>query len=258
MKAGIITGSGFYDLEMDSEAKERSVKTKYGQVFLLESSDLVFIARHGRGHKLLPNHINYRANIQAMKELGVDCIIGTTIAGILNPKIQLAHLIIFDDLYFPENRLPSGEICTIYDKIGQKGRGHLIWGKPFSQSLRNYILETAKQNKLDHYDKGIYGYVNGPRFNTAPEVKALQQAKVTAISQTAGPEIVLAAELEIPYQLVGFGVDYANGVKKEPTPIEVLNQNMEKSKTILQKLIIETIKSIKEVKFDQGLVYRIE
>jgi len=99
-------------------------------------------------------------------------------------------------------------------------------------------------------------HVNGPRFNSKPEINMLKNY-ASFISQTAGPEIVLAGELEIPYALLGFGVDYANGVQKEPTPVEVLGENSKKSRIVFTNAIRELIKNYSIPEFT-GFIYRFE
>jgi 5'-methylthioadenosine phosphorylase len=196
--------------------------------------------------------INYRANLVALKELRTKAIVATTVCGVLDPDIPLAKLAVFDDLYFPDNRLPNGEACTVYDKRGEKSRGHYIFDKPFSQQLRQQLIDAAG----DPLTNVVYAHANGPRFNTKAEIKMLRN-HASFVSQTAGPEIVLAGELEIPYALLGFGVDYANGVKKEPTPVEELKENLKKSKMVFTSVIRELIKEYTAPTFS-GYIYRFE
>ena len=252
----IISGTGFYDFPGLEERKEEHIRTKYGKARvsagLLHGRRIAYIARHGENHEILPNMINYRANLVALKELDTKAIIGTTVCGVLDPLIPLTQLVVFSDLYFPENRLPNGEACTIYDEKGNRLRGHYIFSCPFSESLRSQVIEQAEEAITE----AVYGHVNGPRFNSKAEIAMLKE-HATYVSQTAGPEVVLAGELEIPYVLIGFGVDYANGVKDEPTPVELLSQNIEKSKAAFSSVIQKIIKNYKEPAFE-GLVYRFE
>jgi purine nucleoside phosphorylase len=101
-------------------------------------------------------------------------------------------------------------------------RGHWIFDRPFSPPLREALLEGARAAGHRVRDGGCYGHVDGPRFNTRTEIRMLQQAGVTVVSQTAGPETVLCGEADLPYALVGYATDYANGVSDEPTPVEEL------------------------------------
>ncbi|MBA7686354.1 S-methyl-5'-thioadenosine phosphorylase [subsurface metagenome] len=123
---------------------------------------------------------------------------------------------------------------------------------PFSEELRQQIIAAAG----DPLTNVVYAHANGPRFNTKSEIKMLRNY-ASFVSQTAGPEIVLAGELEIPYALLGFGVDYANGVKKEPTPVEELRDNLKKSKMAFTNVLRELIKKYRVPKFE-GFIYRFE
>jgi 5'-methylthioadenosine phosphorylase len=252
----IISGTGFYDFPGLKEEEDLKIETRYGDASVkkgvVEGKNIAFIARHGKGHSILPNMINYRANLTALKELRTKAIIGTTVCGVLEPAIPLAKLAVFDDLYFPDNRFPDGGACTVYEERGEKSRGHYIFDKPFSEELRQQLIAAAE----DPLISAVYAHASGPRFNTKPEIKMLGNY-ASFVSQTAGPEIVLSGELEIPYALLGFGVDYANGVKKEPTTVEELRENLKKSKMAFTNVIRELIKKYSPPKFE-GFIYRFE
>ncbi len=149
-------------------------------------------------------------------------MLAVTVCGALDPELELGSLIVFDDLHFPANRLPDGSLCTLYTEPGEPGRGHWIFDRPFSAPLRAALLAGARAAGHAVRDGGTYGHVDGPRFNTRSEIAQLQAAGVTAVSQTAGPETVLCGEAELPYALVGFATDYANGVPHDPTPVQTL------------------------------------
>ena len=252
----IISGTGFYDFPGLEDGRNLEITTKHGKVSLwrgvIAGREVVFLARHGKKHRILPNMINYRANLTALETLETKAIISTTVCGVLDPDIPLAKLVVFDDLYFPDNRLPSGEVCTIYDEKGHRLRGHYIFDKPFSEELNQQIIAAA-ENPITH---AVYAHVNGPRFNSRPEIGMLKNF-ATFISQTAGPEVVLAGELEIPFALIGFGVDYANGVKEVPTPIEALAENIKKSKSAFIAVINKLLEGYQEPRFE-GFIYRFE
>jgi purine nucleoside phosphorylase len=186
-------------------------------------ADVVHVSRHGEGHPRLSSHVNHRANILALREAGVEAILAATVCGAVDPGVALGGLIVFDDLHFLANRLPDGSLCSLHGE-GQPGRGHWIFDGPFSDPLRAALLAGAGAGAAGRpaRDGGCYGHVDGPRFNTRTEIRMLARAGVTAVSQTAGPETVLAGEAEIPYGLIGYATDYANGVKDEPTPVSEL------------------------------------
>lgn len=252
----IISGTGFYALSGLERGENIKVSTKFGEATIrrgvFEDLEIAHISRHGEGHTKLPNLINHRANLMALKELDTKAIVGTTVCGVLNSSIPLAEIAVFKDLYFPENRLPNGEICTVYDEEGHRLRGHYIFDRPFSEDLRSQLIAAAESPITD----AVYAHANGPRFNSKPEIRMFQEY-ATFVSQTAGPEAVLAGELEIPYALLGFGVDYANGVTEEPTPVEVLAQNLEKSRTAFLEVITKFLGNFKRPRFE-GFIYRFD
>lgn len=252
----VISGTGFYDFPGLEEGIDQIIDTKFGDASVrrgvIDGKKVAFIARHGRKHSILPNMINHRANLLALIMLETKALVSTTVCGALDPSIPLAKLAVFDDLYFPDNRLPNGEACTIYDEIGERGRGHYIFDKPFSEELRQQLIEAAQ----DPITNAVYAHVNGPRFNSKPEISMLRNY-ASFISQTAGPEIVLAGELGIPCALIGFGVDYANGVAEEPTPVEVLDENLKKSKDVFVATIKKLIADYRAPRFG-GFIYRFE
>ncbi|MGA1869906.1 MAG: MTAP family purine nucleoside phosphorylase [bacterium] len=265
MNIGIISGSGFYELHSLDESGPIHVHTKYGVVDLITGKKyghtIFFIARHGKGHVRLPNMINYRAHILALRECGVELIIGTSVMGILDESIPMAHLYLFDDLFFIDNRLPSGEVCSIFTEPGEKKRGHYLFATPFSVSAAKIAETVAEKYDIPTITGLVYAHVNGPRFNSKTEITMLRNAGCSTLSQSAGPEIILAGECEIAYLLLGFGIDYANGVKDIPTGIEVLNENMKKSAEIFPQMIFGILDELKNAQihyFDNGFIYRFE
>ena len=226
MRIGILTGSGTYSLPEFEDARAQEVATRFGTAMVTAGSfggaDVLHVSRHGEGHARLSNHVTHQANIAALQELGADAILAVTVCGSLDTDLALGTLIVFDDLHFLANRLPDGSICTLHTEPGVAGRGHWIYDRPFSEPLRAALLAGASEAGLEVRDGGCYGHVDGPRFNTRTEIAMLRACGVTAVSQTAGPETVLAGEAEIPYALIGYATDYANGISVEPTPVSEL------------------------------------
>ena len=257
---GIITGTGVYELPVDWEP--RVVKSRFGEaevaIFRSGPWRVGAISRHGRGHRHLPHTISHRANLLALAQLGARAVLATTSVGAVNPRFSLGHPIIFDDLFFPENRLPNGEPCTIFLEPGDPQRGHFI-GSPFSPGLRRRVGLAAGDLGIETVNGGVYAHTNGPRFETRAEIQALGAAGVAAVSQTCGPETVLAGELELPYTLVGFPVNYATGVA-EPEPKEELDRLLALSAETLPRLVLRTSEMLEEedFAFDHGYVYRFE
>jgi 5'-methylthioadenosine phosphorylase len=227
MRIGIITGSGTYALPGFEGGEAATASTRFGDVPLTRGSlggaEIVHISRHRPGHVLVSHQVTHQANITAFAQEQVDAILAVTVCGACDPDLELGSLVVFDDLHFLANRLPDGSICTLHTEPGAPGRGHWIFDDPFSPPLRAALLAGARGIGHPVRDGGCYGHVDGPRFNTKAEIRMLMGAGVTCVSQTAGPETVLAGEAKLPYALLGYATDYANGVKPEaPTPVEEL------------------------------------
>jgi purine nucleoside phosphorylase len=226
MRIGIITGSGTYALPDFDGATPREVTTDFGPATVTEGRfaglDVLHVSRHLPGHPRLSHQVTHQANIAALRDLGADAIVAVTVCGAVDPTVPLGSLIVFDDLHFLVNRLADGSICTLHTEPGKPGRGHWVFEGPFSPGVRGALLDGAREAGLTVRDGGCYGHVDGPRFNTKAEIRSLAAVGVTAVSQTAGPETVLCGEAEIPFALIGYATDYANGVMDEPTPVQTL------------------------------------
>lgn len=236
MVLGVITGSGTDALPGFEDPTPRFVDTRWGDALVVHGTlagvEVRHVSRHGDGHTRLSSNINHRANVAALKETGAQAVIGLTACGAVDRDVPLGSLIVFDDLHFPVNRLPSGELCTFYREGGDPARGHWIFEAPFSEPVRAQLLAAAQEAGHAARDGGTYGHVDGPRFNTRAEIAQLAAAGVAAVSQTGGPEAVLCGEIELPYALMGFVTDYANGVADAATPVEDLIRLMGESTAI--------------------------
>jgi purine nucleoside phosphorylase len=239
---GIVTGSGGHNLPGMAVIEEYSSKTRFGPAMLrtcrLGSTDVIQVSRHAAGHQRLSNHVDQRSYISALAEVGVTAILSTTVCGSLDPSLAPGSLIVFDDLYFPSNRLADGSLCTIFDEPGHPGQGHLVFDSPFSSDVREALIAAAGPEVVT---SGCYGHVDGPRFNSKTEIATLAGAGVTAVSQTAGPEPILCGELGLAYGLIGFVTDYANGVAATATTPDELLENLRSSTAALSQVLIGAI-----------------
>ena len=261
---GFITGSGFYRLAA-ANGRRLSVETPFGGVEIdtatLAGHRFLGLARHGDVHTRLSNQVRHRANLWALREAGAEAVVASTAVGILDAALPLGTPLVFDDLFFPANRLPGGEPATFFTEPGAPGRGHWIPGSPFSPFLRRLLVEAAPRCGLRAVDGGCYGHVDGPRFNTRAEVAWLRAAGVAAVSQTCGPEAVLAGELELPYALVGYGVNLAPGPGVEETPPQELAALLGRHREVVGRLfeaLLESLPAGVRPPLDTGVLYRIE
>jgi purine nucleoside phosphorylase len=263
VKVGIITGTGTYGPPGVEAGTPERVPTAFGDALVtrgsLDGAEVLHISRHGKGHKRLSSQVTHRANVAALKALGADCVLAVTVCGAVDPSLELGSLIAFDDLHFVANRLPDGSLCTFYETPGDPRRGHWIYEAPFSEGVRAALVEASRDAGAPARDGGCYGHVDGPRFNTRAEIRSLALAGVTAVSQTAGPETVLCGECELPYALLGYATDYANGVKEEPTPVSELVRLIGASAEVFATVLSTAVRKLAGRDLSPpGTVYRFE
>ena len=261
---GLITGSGFY-AHGGAALAPRTVATPFGPVIVTQgrvhAHAVTHLARHGAAHERLSHHVEHRANLWALQELRVEAIVASTAVGLLTADTPLGVPILFDDLYFPSNRLPDGALATIFTAPGDPRRGHWIPGAPFSPALRALLEGAAHGAGIAVVAGGCYAHADGPRFNTPAEHAALRQAGATAVSQTCGPEAVLAGELEIPYALAGFGVNRVAGVGPPHTEDAQLAELLGRHGAVVGRLFDAFLAKLAPdavFPLDTGGVFRIE
>lgn len=244
-RLGVITGSGTYALAGLDGAEARTVETEFGPADVTHASfagaEIVHVSRHGPGHPRLSNHVNHRANLAALREAGVEAIFAATICGGLEPEGVIGEVLVFDDVHFLSNRLADGSLCTLHLSPATPERGHWIFDSPLSADLRSALLAGAGDAGVNARDGGCYGHVDGPRFNTRAEIRSLKLAGVTAVSQTAGPEAMLAGEAGIPYGLIGYVTDRANGVADAAVSVQELSAAMTASAPTLSAVLTAAI-----------------
>jgi purine nucleoside phosphorylase len=258
---GIVTGSGTYALPGFEGGGPDPVDTPWGaaqvSAGVWAGAEVLHVSRHGAGHPRLSNHVTHRANIAALHRLGATGVVAVTVCGAVDPDVELGSLICFDDLHFLANRLADGSICTFYERPGDPQRGHWIYEDPYSPALRAALLDGAREAGVTIRDGGCYGHVDGPRFNTKAEIRGLAAAGVTAVSQTAGPETVLAGEAQLPFALIGYATDFANGVQAEATPVETLLELIAASTQTFARVLEAALPRVDESALaPAGIVYR--
>jgi 5'-methylthioadenosine phosphorylase len=263
MPIGIITGSGTYALPGFESSGPELVATEWGEAMVsrgtFAGADVLHISRHQEGHRRLSNLVTHRANIAALSALGADGVIAVTVCGAVDPAVELGSLVCFDDLHFLANRLGDGELCTFYPEPGDRRRGHWIFEGPFSAPLREALLVGGRDAGVPIRDGGVYGHVDGPRFNTRAEIRGLAACGVTHVSQTGGPEAVLCGEAELPYALLGYATDYANGVQDEATPVQTLLDMMAASSATFAAVLAAAVPRAAAAELKPaGTVYRFE
>jgi len=245
---GLITGTGLYELDGLEGRTAHSVATPYGPAEVvsgrLAGVDVLHVARHGRGHARLSHEVTPRASVAALAGMGAGCLVSTTVCGAVDPSLELGSLVVFDDLHFPSNRLADGSLCTLFTSAEIEGRGHWIYDRPFGERVRARLAEGTRAAGLEVRDGGVYGHVDGPRLNSVSEIAQLAAAGVACVSQTGGPETVLAGEARLPFAMIGFVTDHANGVGAVPTPPETLARLFGESAGVFQRALRSALPAI--------------
>lgn len=209
-RIGIIGGSGVNRPGIGFT--ETVIDTAYGQALVWigdgQQSDVVFLSRHGVEHTVPPHKVNYRANIAALRQLGVDRAIATFAVGGIAEDIPPGGIVALDQII----DFTSGRESTFFDG-GESGVKHTPFTEPFSPRLRTAIVAKAAAHGLEIRSEGTYICFNGPRFESAAEIRMSRTMGADVAGMTAMPEAILAREMEIHYAGIAVSVNWAAGVR---------------------------------------------
>ncbi|MGC8899278.1 MAG: MTAP family purine nucleoside phosphorylase [Candidatus Micrarchaeia archaeon] len=229
---GVIGGSGFYELA--KEVVRQKVPTPYGSVFVsratINGKEVAFIPRHGENHSIPPHKVNYKANVWAFEELGVSAGFTTYASGIIS-KYKPGDLILLDDFisFFTSE--------TFFDSF-EDGPHHMDLTQPFAKNLVGYAMEAAAIHEIKLKKGGIIATTVGPRYETPAEIRALKKLGANLVCMTAGHEVPLFAEAEIPLVSIAVGTNLAAGLAGHKlTHQEVVDMMVKKTNEI--KLILK-------------------
>ena len=248
VKIGIIGGSGLDNPDILKNAKDIKVKTAYGEptsplkIGKIHEKDVVLIARHGREHTIPPTQVNYRANIQALKDQGCTHILATTACGSLREQIGRGDFVILDQ-FIDFTRLRK---VSFYEEFTPGDMKHTPMAYPYSEELRNIFIETARELNLKYHEKGTVVTIEGPRFSTRAESEMFRIWGADVINMSIASETILANEAGIPYAAVGLSTDY-DCWKDDEAPVtwEEILEIFEKNINNVIVLLINTIRKIK-------------
>ena len=207
MRIGIIGGSGFYQMEGLTDIEEIEVETPFGKpsdaliLGNLDGKPVAFLPRHGVGHRILPSEINVRANIYALKSLGVEWLISVSAVGSLRQDIEPRHFVVPDQLY---DHTKDRESTFFGDGIA----AHISLAHPFCSELSRSLSTGASENGAAVHNGGIYICMEGPAFSTQAESNVYRHLGFDIIGMTAAPEAKLAREAEICYAVLACSTDY--------------------------------------------------
>jgi len=239
---GIIGGSGMYQIEGLTGATELRVETPWGDpsdVIVrgeLAGRTVYFLPRHGRGHRILPTEINHRANIYALRSLGVRWIISVSAVGSLQPQYEPRHIVLPDQFFDRTSRR------TEHTFFGNGIVAHIAFAYPTSAPLRGLLADAARETGAVVHNGGTYVNMDGPAFSTRAESEANRQLGFDVIGMTNLGEAKLAREAEIAFATLSMVTDYdCWRIGEEPvtaqTVIDHLLHNAETAKAILVRVI---------------------
>jgi len=244
IKIGIIGGSGLdnpnildqqRDLYVDTPWGAPSAPLKLGQI---KGVDVVLLARHGREHTITPGHVNYRANVQALKDAGCTHVLATTAVGSLREEIGRGHLVIIDQFIDATKQ----RAMTFHESFAPHHPVHAPMADPFDAGLRNALIATCKQLGFDFHPRGTVVTIEGPRFSTRAESNMFRAWGADIINMSIATEAALANEAGLPYAVVAMSTDY-DCWKTDEAPVtwdailQVCNSNAQK----VTQLLIDTI-----------------
>lgn len=207
---GIIGGSGLDNPDILKDAKDSEVTNIWGEPSSPVKSGTIagkkvhIIGRHGREHTIPPTYVNNRANIQALKDLGCDCILATTAVGSLREEIDRGHLVIMDQFIdFTRKRE-----LTFHESFEPHAPAHTPMAEPFDADLRAKMVESCNELNVKVHDKGTVVTIEGPRFSTRAESHMFRAWGADIINMSTAPEAILANEAGLPYAAVAMSTDY--------------------------------------------------
>lgn len=238
---GIIGGSGLYEMEGLENVKEEIVSTPFGDpsdnfiIGYLEGVKMIFLPRHGRGHRILPSEINFRANIYGMKKLGAQWIISVSAVGSMKEHLKPGHIVI-PDQFFDRTK---ARINTFF---GNGIAAHVSFSDPVCPVLSDCLFRSAMNIGAHVHKGGVYICIEGPQFSTKAESHIYRSWGVDVIGMTNLPEAKLAREAEICYATLALVTDYDCWHEaEEPVTaemvMETLSKNIETSKKIIKNVI---------------------
>jgi 5'-methylthioinosine phosphorylase len=240
----IIGGSGLTRLSTLAVAHREVVRTPYGEpssalVFgQIAARDVVFLARHGHGHTIPPHRVNYRANLWALKQRGVDTILAVASVGAIADRCAPGELVLPDQLI----DYTSGRHSTFFDGE-DRNVVHVDFTQPYSSGLRRRCLAAARAAGVALHDGGVYGAVSGPRLETAAEIDRMERDGATIVGMTGMPEAALARELGIEYAVIAVIVNHAAGRGDSAQEISIeriagiLESAMDKAKLLIDRVV---------------------
>ncbi|MFD1674434.1 S-methyl-5'-thioadenosine phosphorylase [Alicyclobacillus fodiniaquatilis] len=239
-KYAIIGGTGVYEAGQVSDATTSTIHTPYGDATVTigayAGKQVAFMARHGAGHSTPPHKIRYRANIWALKELGVEQVLATAAVGSLQLACAPGDLVLVDDVI----DMTKSRVNTFFDG---EPVVHVDMSDPYCGRLRRGLMAAANNLGYSMHDHGVYVCTEGPRFETKAEIQMYGQLGASVVGMTSMPEVTLAKEAQLCYATVCMVTNYAAGLSNAPLThhevIETMQQNVRKIRDLFYNFISE-------------------
>jgi 5'-methylthioadenosine phosphorylase len=245
-KIGVIGGSGLYDIKGFLIKGRKKVATPFGNpseqylIGQLGSANIIFLPRHGKHHSIPPHMINYRANLWGFKKLGADRILSVSAVGGIKKGLKPGDIVVLDQILDMTRNRKS----TFYD--GKGGVVHIDFTEPYCPELRQVLLKAGKRISVPVKNGGTYVAVEGPRLETASEIKSFSLLGGDVVGMTGMPEASLARELEICYAGLSVVANYAAGISRNKLTVAEVMEAMKASTEKLKLLLKETFTLIPE------------
>jgi 5'-methylthioadenosine phosphorylase len=238
---GVFGGSGFYEFLED--VSEVVLETPYGApaapvtIGTVSGRRVAFLPRHGRRHEFAPHAVPYRANVWAMKELGVRSLRAPCAVGSLQPHLHPEEMVVVDQLV----DRTAGRADSYYLEGTVH---HVAFADPYDSALRAVVVAAGRAEGVTMHDGGTLVVIQGPRFSTRAESAWFRREGWAVVNMTGYPEAVLAAELELPYAAIALVTDYDAGIDGVPAVSQaevfaVMERNVERVRAVLQRAISE-------------------
>ena len=242
---GVIGGSGLYQMEELRDAAEHKIDTPFGSPSdtlvggKLSGRQVYFLPRHGRGHRILPHEINYRANIYALRSLNVRWIISVAAVGSLQEKYAPRDVVLPSQFY---DRTSQRAAHTFF---GEGIAAHIGFAEPISANLRNLVAESARSLRITVHNGGIYVNMDGPAFSTRAESEFNHRNGFDVIAMTNLPEAKLAREAEIAFVTMAMITDYdCWKMEEEPVSAQTVLSHLLANAETARKVIVNVVPQI--------------
>jgi 5'-methylthioadenosine phosphorylase len=245
-RIGVIGGSGLYSIKGLVLTKKKSVNTPFGRPsdqYVIEESngkEIIFLPRHGNRHNIPPHKINYRANIWGFKTLGVTRIISISAVGGISKGFKPGDIVILDQVI----DMTKNRESTFYD--GKEGVVHIDFTEPYCHDIRKILIKAGKKAQVALKHGGSYVAVEGPRLETAAEIRSFAVLGADVVGMTGMPEASLAREAEMCYSGISVVANYAAGIKKKKLTTKEVMGAMAASTEQIKRLLQEAFAIISD------------